>query len=75
VSPTSSSIIKNKLKEIIIKIKMIKDMTYRTIANFKTHFYLICPNIWLLFIIIITFFSTNLNEVLIYHNFSGALIM
>ncbi len=66
---------KNKLKEITIKIKMIKDITYIKIANFKPHSsYLISPNLLPLYISI-TFISTNLNEVLIFHNFSGALIM
>lgn len=69
------SIMKNKLKEITIKIKMIKNMIYIKIANFKPHFsYLVSPKSLPLYTFI-TLFTTILNEILTFHNFSCALTM
>ena len=73
--PVYYSIMKNKYKKVKIKIKIIKDITYIKIANFKPHSsYLVSPNLLPLYTTI-TFFSTNLNEVLTFHSFSGALIL
>lgn len=73
MGPVYYSIMKNKLKEITIK--MIKDMIYITIANFKPYYSYLVSLKFLPLYTVITFFTTILNEVLIFHNFSGALIM